>query len=188
MANTTVTFDGNLAPLTFVNATQINAIVPYEMAGRANANVIVTRLGVPSPQFAVKVVDTAPAIFSMTQTGNGQGAILNQDNTVNGPNNPAATGSVIQIFATGEGRCQGVSTGSLIPTLPPFPKPAASVSVTIGGKPAQLQYEGEAPGAIAGLLQVNAFVPDGLASGPQTVVLTVGNNSNSSQTITVTVQ
>jgi len=46
----------------------------------------------------------------MNQSGNGQGAILNQDNTVNGPGNPAATGSVIQIFATGEGRCQGVST------------------------------------------------------------------------------
>jgi len=39
-----VTFDGNLAPLTFVNGTQINAIVPYEMAGRANANVVVSRL------------------------------------------------------------------------------------------------------------------------------------------------
>ncbi|MDP8979200.1 MAG: hypothetical protein M3O35_01270 [Acidobacteriota bacterium] len=188
LANITVSFDGNLAPLTFVNATQINAIVPYEMAGRAGANVIVSRAGVASAPFAVKITDTTPAIFSLNQSGNGPGAIRNQNNSINGTDNPAAAGSVIQIFGTGEGLCQGVRTGSVTPTLPPFPKPVGTVSVTIGGKPAVLQYAGEAPGSIAGLLQVNAIVPDGLGSGPQTVVLKVGDNSNDSQTIVVTLQ
>jgi hypothetical protein len=74
------------------------------------------------------------------------------------------------------------------------PAPGGSLAAVVNA--ASLRTGPVAPGEIitffgtnlAGLLQVNAFVPDGLASGPQTVVLTVGNNSNSSQTITVTVQ
>ena len=47
------------------------------------------------------VQDDGPGgIFTMDQSGTGQGAILNQDGTVNGPGNPAAKGSVVSIFAT----------------------------------------------------------------------------------------
>jgi uncharacterized protein (TIGR03437 family) len=183
-----VTFDGNAAPLLFVQAGQINAIVPYEIAGKSSSNVVVMRDGVPSTPLSLQVADTAPAIFSATQTGNGQGAILNGDSSSNGKNNPAAKGSVIQIFATGEGLCPGVTTGSIIAAKPPFPRPAANVAVTIGGQPAQIQYAGEAPGLASGLLQVNAVVPANIGSGAQVVLLTVGNSSNGSQAITVAVQ
>jgi len=37
--------------------------------------------------------------------------------------------------------------------------------VTIGGVNAVLQYHGEAPDAVAGLLQVNAVVPAGIVTG-----------------------
>jgi len=162
--------------------------VPYEIAGSSVTKVVVSRFGVASTPLSLPVAATAPAIFSANQSGNGQGAILKEDNSPNSPDNPASSGSVIQVFATGEGVCLGVATGSVTPAQPPFPKPAASVSVTIGGKPARIQYAGEAPGAVSGLLQVNAVVPDNLPSGSYAVVLTVGNNSNDSQTITVAVQ
>jgi uncharacterized protein (TIGR03437 family) len=188
LAGVGVTFDGFAAPLIYVGAQQINAIVPYEIAGRVGTQLIISRNGVDSLPLLLQVVDTAPAIFSATQNGNGQGAILNADNSYNGPDNPAVNGSVIQIFATGEGLYFGATTGSVTPARPPFPAPIAAVTVTIGGQPAQVQYAGEAPGLISGVLQVNAVVPLGAGSGPQKVVLTLADNPNKSQTINVAVQ
>jgi uncharacterized protein (TIGR03437 family) len=176
------------APLFYASANQINAGVPYEVSGQSSVTMVVNNNGTVS-EATLSVVPTNPAIFSSTQTGNGQGAILNQDGTVNSANDPAAPGSVVSIYATGEGQLDppGV-TGSVTTTVPPFPKPVAPVSLTIGGQTAQIEYAGEAPGLVSGVLQVNAVIPAGTASGNQRVILTVGNNSNSLQYITVAVQ
>jgi trimeric autotransporter adhesin len=45
--------------------------------------------------------------------------------------------------------------------------------VSIGGQPAEVRYAGSAPGLVAGVLQVNARIPDGVRSGAASVVLTV---------------
>ena len=66
--------------------------------------------------------------------------------------------------------------------------PAAPVSLTIGGLPATILYAGSAPFKVSGVLQVNAVVPDGVDSGPQPVVLTIGERNNSQQQLTVAVQ
>jgi uncharacterized protein (TIGR03437 family) len=189
LSNTQVLFDNVAAPLIYASSGQINAIVPYEIAGRVTTNVTVQRNGVASGSLTLQVAASAPAIFSLSQGGNGQGAILNFDGTVNGASNPAKGGSVIVIYATGEGQITPpVATGSVTPaTGTSFPKPVANVSVTIGGQPAQIQYAGEAPGLVSGVLQVNCVVPTGLGTLPQTIVLTVGSNTNSLQNITVAV-
>jgi len=190
LGNTVVLFDGIQAPLIFVSNGQINAIVPYEIAGRVTTNVAVQRNGQTSTTLQLRVVDTAPGIFSLSQGGNGQGAILNSNATVNGASNPAPKGSVIVIYATGEGvLTPAVPTGSVTSAVgPTFPKPLANVAVNIGGIPAQIMYAGEAPGLVSGALQINAVVPLGVGSGPQTVDLTIGGASNMQQTITVAVQ
>jgi len=62
------------------------------------------------------------------------------------------------------------------------------VSVTIGGQPAEVLYAGSAPGLVAGLLQVNARVTDGIPSGDAVpVVLSIGSASSPS-TVTMAVQ
>jgi hypothetical protein len=38
------------------------------------------------------------------------------------------------------------------------------------------------------MLQVDAFIPDGIGSGPQPAVLIVGENTNSQQQVTVAVK
>ncbi|PWU02009.1 MAG: hypothetical protein C5B51_21765 [Terriglobia bacterium] len=202
-----VTFNGIPAPLLYYSQTQINAIVPYGVAGQKSVNIVVTHNGMQSAPFPLPVADTSPGIFTATQNGNGQGAILNGNQTPNSASNPAAKGSAISIFATGTGVLQQtVPDGSILfgggatcpnslsstackPTASGNAAfPAAPVSLTIGGQPAPLQYVGPSPGSAAALLQVNAFVPDGVSSGPQPVVLTVGQNSNTQQQVTVAVQ
>jgi len=140
-----------------------------------------------SAGITLRVTDTAPGIFTTTQNGSGQGAILNSNNTVNSATNAAPKLSVISIYATGEGQLNppGV-TGSVTPSVPPFPKPPAAVPVTLafqvpgpGGTtvsvPATITYAGEAPALVSGVLQVNAVVPASVPSGANTIVLTVGH-------------
>ena len=189
LGGVTVTFNNVLAPVLFVKGNQINCIVPYEIAGQPFASIVVNFAGLAAASFQARVVDTTPAIFSLTESGNGQGAILNRDLTVNGPNNPAAKGSFVSIYATGEGQLvPGVATGSITPGVLPLPKPIANVSVTIGGQTAQLSYQGEAPTLVSGVIQINAKIPANIASGNQPVVLTIGNNTNTQQSITVAVK
>jgi uncharacterized protein (TIGR03437 family) len=175
LAGVQVLVDGVLAPLLYVQENQINAVAPYELANSlgdvVNAQVIYN--GVGSNLIADTVVIAAPAIFSL---GNGQGAILNQDNSVNGPQNPALKGSFIQIFATGEGPIYPAGTDGEIAHGPVanLPHPILPVSVKIGGVTAYHSYAGTAPGSIEGLFQVNAKIPANVASGNIPVTLIVG--------------
>jgi uncharacterized protein (TIGR03437 family) len=198
--NTTITFGGIAAPLLYVSQTQVNAIVPYELSGQKTADVVLTRYG-RSATFTIPLQGTAPGIFTATQTGTGQGAILNAvDSTFNSAANPAQKGSAITIFATGAGALNpAVPDGALslvvtnplcnVPNLPLCVHLAAQpVSLTIGGKPATLLYVGTSPYQVWSLLQVNAIVPNDVGSGQQPVVLTIGQNDNSQQGVTVAVQ
>jgi len=58
----------------------------------------------------------------------------------------------------------------------------------IGGQLANIQFAGEAPTLVSGVLQINAVVPTNIGSGPQPIQLTVGTNTNSTQNVTVYVQ
>jgi len=189
LSNTVVTFDGIPAPLTYVSANQINVIVPYEIAGRPTTNIVVQRNTVNSTALNVRVTETAPAIFTASQGAAGQGAILNANNTPNSSSNPAAKGSAIAIFGTGEGQLiPGGITGSVTASGGlTFPKPVGNVSVTVGGVQAVVQYAGSAPGLVSGVLQVNVLIPQTVATGNQPVVITVGNNSSAGN-VTVAVQ
>jgi len=193
LAGTQVLFDNVPAPLIFVSGGQINAIVPYEIASLLNTGigtkVTVIRGGVASSQFVSGVTATSPAIFSSLQTGNGQGAILNQNLSPNSISNPAIKGTFVSIYATGEGSLTPfVPTGTISGPSLPLPKPIANVTVMIGGQLATLNYAGEAPTLVSGVLQVNAMIPTNINSGPQQVVLMIGTNANIQQVINVAVQ
>jgi uncharacterized protein (TIGR03437 family) len=190
LAGVTVTINNVKAPLIFVGPVQINAIVPYEVAGQSTASLVVSLNSATSTGTTVQVVPTAPSIFTLSQTGSGQGAILNQNGSVNGTTNPAAKGSIIQIFGTGEGQLvPRVQTGCLSGPALPLPTPvAAPVTVTIGGQPATpVTYAGEAPNLVCGVIQINATIPTNIGSGPQTVVVTIGSSTNVQQNVTVVV-
>jgi uncharacterized protein (TIGR03437 family) len=184
--NVQVFFGGTAAPLTYVSGGQVNCIVPYEVAGLSTIQVQLKYLGQPSNTMVLSVQSSAPGIFSASGTGTGQAAILNSNNTHNSSGNPAAKGSVIQIFMTGEGvtnpnSVDGVVTGNAT-TVPFLP-----VAVNIGGQPATVVFKAEAPGIVAGILQLNVTVPPNIPSGTNSLSVTIGSNV-SQPNLTIQVQ
>lgn len=193
--DTTVTFNGIVAPLLYMSPGQINAVAPYRLAGQRTAEVVVAHYGQTSPAFSVPVTDTSPAIFTASQGRGGQGAILNvpanpSDLTAysfNSGDNPAAPGSAISLFVTGFGVWDDtVPDASISITARSFR--AKPVSLSIGGQPATILYAGAAPYQTMGMLQVNALVPPNAASGPQPLVLAIGQTDNAQQQVTIAVK
>jgi len=183
----TVLFDGKPAPLIYGSASQLNVMVPYEIASETSTVISLNYGGVTSTAWAVPVATSAPGIFTIAGDGVGPGAVLNQDNSVNSAANPAARGSVIQIYATGEGQTSPAGvTGSV--TQSNTKTPLLPVTVSIGGVEAVVQYAGSAPDSVAGLFQVNAVVPEGIAAG-SAVPVTVSVGGVQSQTgVTIAVK
>jgi uncharacterized protein (TIGR03437 family) len=164
LAGTSVLFDGTPAPLLYVAPNQINAIVPYEIYAKANTELKITFQEQTVAAVSLTVGTVAPAIFTVNNSGAGQGAILNQDLTNNSATNPAEKGSIVALFATGAGQTDPAGKdGQLASDV--LPKPLLPVAVRIGGIDAELQYAGAAPGLIAGLIQVNAKIPENAPSG-----------------------
>ena len=174
LAGTRVLFGGQPAPLLYVSAGQIGAIVPYSVAGRTTVDVVVDANGVRSEAVNVALAAAAPGLFTVDSSGKGQAAALNQDGSLNGPLSPVSAGDVVVLFATGEGQTlpggqDGVLAGA------GTPRPVLPVRVTIGGKEGPVLYAGGAPGLVSGVFQVNVRVPADVTAGEAVpVVLRVG--------------
>jgi uncharacterized protein (TIGR03437 family) len=184
LGNVQVLFSGHPAPLTYVSATQINCVVPYEIVGMSNPSVQVTYSGMTSNTVSLTSALTAPGIFATN--GTGQGAILNQDGSANGPANPEAPGNIVSVFMTGEGQTSppGV-TGSITcksgcNTLQQIPVPLQLVTAVVGNQPATVTFYGEAPGLVAGILQVNLQIPPNTPSGATPLAISVGGTQSQS--------
>jgi uncharacterized protein (TIGR03437 family) len=187
LGHSKVTFNGIAAPLLYVSNNQINAVVPFEVAGQGSVDVVVMHHQQSSSAQRLTLGDTSPGIFTVTQAGRGQGAILNADNSPNSVANPVSRGSFIQIFGTGGGRWAPDLPSGSIYTGTALPRPRAPVSARIGGQSAQVLYAGVAP-YLVGVLQVNVRIPDGLSPGSHPIELTVGDANNAAQEVTVAVQ
>jgi uncharacterized protein (TIGR03437 family) len=164
----------------------VAAIVPYGITG-TTAQVTVTYQGQTSATASVSVASSAPGIFSLDSTGQGQAAAINQDGvTVNGAATPAKIGDIISLYATGEGQTTPAGVDGKPASLP-YAQPNLPVTVTVGGQNAPVRYAGGAPGLVAGLMQVNVQIPAGIQAGNAVpVVLRVGDAfSQSGVTIAV---
>ena len=187
LLGTRVLFDGTPAPVLFLGPNQINAIVPYAVSGQGTTQLEIVNQSQIIAALPLPTSAAAPAIFTLDASGVGPGAILNDDETVNSPANPAERGGVISVFATGAGQMDpagidGQVTGSLlsVPILP--------VSVQIAGINTQILYAGAAPGLVAGVLQVNTVVPQEAPSAPAVPIALLIGSGRSPPGVTVSVK
>jgi uncharacterized protein (TIGR03437 family) len=159
-------FDGVAGQLLYVTPGQAGAVAPAFLPG-SSMQVVVQGPGAASLPVTVTVTSSTPGVFAADGSGRGQAAALNQDGTRNAPGAPAAGGSLLTLFATGE----GLSAPS-------------SFRVTIGGVNAEVRETNPAPGQ-AGVLQVTVVVPSGLAGTAPVVLFTGGVPSQSGVTVAV---
>lgn len=173
MQSVEATVNGVLAPLYYVSPTQANVQIPYATAPGA-ASLVVYQAG-QSTTSQIQIVAAAPGIFT---DGNG--------NTV--PDASGSAGQTLTLFITGDGEITpSLASGSAPATSTPvtsLPKSNLPVSMTIGGTPAQIVFNG-IPYGLVGVTQINFVVPAGLAPGPQPVVITVGTASSKAAMFTI---
>ena len=185
MGGVTVTFlpSGLTAPLLYVSATQINAIVPYGV-GAGGLSVEVKYADQSSNIYPLSFAATAPGLFA-TNGGTGLAASYQLDTQANFSYNttatPAKAGWTIVLYMTGEGAVTpAAATGGVTVaknTTPPVPVPASAPTVLIGNQPATVSFYGEAPGLVSGVLQLNVVVPAGAGTGQQPISISLGNAS-----------
>jgi len=191
LGETQVLFDGIPAPLVSVSAGQVTAMVPYAVAGQASTSLVVENNGIASAALTIPITNSAPALFTLNSSGTGAGAILNQDNSSNSPGNPAAAGSYVTLYLTGEGQTSPAGVTGLITMSawfsPQTPQPLLPVAVTIGGQPANILFYGEAPGMVSGVLQITAQIPAIVPAGNLPVLVSIGEH-NSQAGVTVSVR
>jgi uncharacterized protein (TIGR03437 family) len=184
---TTVTINGQLVPLFYVSPTQINFQMPSSAPVTAvtvtanNASVTSPRALSASPSRLTTLEVTDPGLFV---TPDKRAAALNGDLTPHTAATPIPAGGYVILYMTGSGPVTPpLADGTAAPSSP-LSIINATVQVTIGGKLAQVTYQGAAPG-FAGLEQLNVIVPSGLTPGDQPVFLTINGQPSNAGVITV---
>ena len=144
VAETRVLFDGIAAPIIYATKNQVAAVVPYEIAGRESTEVQVEYKGIQSVAVSVPVLAAVPGIITINSQGTGEAVALNQDGKANSAANPAARGTIVTLYATGEGqRNPGGVTGALSGSQ----RRSCAAREHDGGRlPAHLTYAASAPG------------------------------------------
>jgi uncharacterized protein (TIGR03437 family) len=183
LAGVQVLVDNTPIPLLYVQNDQVNAIIPFDAKGAIR--ILVRRLDGESNPELLGVVPAAPEAIK-----NGPGmhaAAINQDQTVNGPANPARLGAIVSVYATGFGQLtpqpqDGILLSGIVPTLNESPVQVSwtgyecATSCVMKTENLEVTYAGPAPNLVAGVTQINFKLADFLTvtSGQVTVSFKVG--------------
>lgn len=182
LLTTSVTVNGELAPLFYVNQTQINAQMPEDI--QPGLATVIVKNGTSSSN-AVAVVIPATATPGIVVYGQNQAVVVNQDQSVNAPTNPAKVGDVVVAYLTGGGPVTASGTLTTGARSPAGLSPVTGVnSITVNGKDATVNYIGLTPGSI-GLYQANFKIPS-VATGNHPLVITIAGQASNRPLIAVT--
>ena len=169
-------FDGDktfAAPLFYVSSNQINAQMPFEVAG----DTVAVRVRTPSGESAAQTVavhQRCPRVFTRTLDGKGEPILVHADYSLVSAAAPAVPGETLMLFATGLGAVDptpatGAAAGDGAPGRP-LNLVTDTVAVMAGGQKAQVHFAGLAPGYV-GLYQINFTVPRDVYGSPGAVTV-----------------
>src|ERR1035441_7302491 len=100
LGNVQVMIDNIPAPIYYVTATQLSAIVPYGVTGSI-AKVQVFNNNVASNSVTALIAKTAPGVLTQLQNGLGYGDVVHSDGTLVNANHPAQIGETVSVYLTG---------------------------------------------------------------------------------------
>ena len=187
-------FDGSISvPLFFASQIQSNIQIPWELTGRREA-LLTARIGSrESEPTTVSIAAFSPGIFSIDQSGAGQGAILiSRTSALAAPagfhagSRPVKRGEFLEIFATGLGSVTNPPASGSAARQDPISESITLPTITIGGVQTEPLFAGLAPGFV-GLYQVNAKVPPAAPAG-DSVPVALSFEEADSNTVTIAVE
>lgn len=160
-----VFFDANRAPLLVQEPNQLTVAVPFAVAGRASTRVRVEVDSLASRDLELRVVDTAPGIFTKNGSGRGFAVTTNED---------ATPGSFATLELTGLGATDPQGTdGAKVAEGETF-KPIAAVEVRVGGLVSDTVTCATPVGSVQGAMRCEFRVPPGMEAGDHPLLVTVG--------------
>jgi len=183
LLTTSVTVNGEAAPLFYVGEGQINAQMPWDTQPGV-ATVVVKNGSSTSNTVAVTVPASAvPGIAIQYPTT--QAVVVNQNLSENTPTSPAHVGDTVVAYFTGGGPVNAAGplvTGSASPNgLSPV---VGSVQVMVGGQVATVvNYTGLTP-TLVGCYQVNFVIPQ-VGAGNRNLILTINGTASAVTTISI---
>jgi uncharacterized protein (TIGR03437 family) len=187
----TVLFNQTPAALLYASSTMINALVPASVQP-GPVQVVVQSNGVNSGPFTVNATATLPAIYAVPAAGGTTwfvtAALAGTATLIGNPavdprvSRAAQSGDVLDLYLIGLGATQDLSkfvTDRVFAGAYPV---AASVTATVGGAPAEIQFAGLTS---PGLYLVRIVVPSGLAPGPQPIQVSAAGSKTASSLVLV---
>ena len=185
IGSTRIVIGGRELPLLFVSPGQINALVPSDITVNTRHQLLVRRAstyGLPVP---LDVASAQPAIFTANLSGSGQGIIVDVNNRLNNPSNPARAGDTVILYASGLGMTNPTVAAGLATPNSPLSRVRDELTMTIGGTQAIVDFAGLAPG-FGSLYQINARVPAGVQGDAVPVI--VNTSGLSSPVVTMAIR
>jgi uncharacterized protein (TIGR03437 family) len=171
-----VTVGGTAAPLMLVSPSQINFQVPSATPVNVLQEIQVAQVstGQVLASWLFQIDAESPGLFTVDGSGSGQIAAVNADGSLNNGANPAKAGSVVTMYATGQGLIRG---------MPADGQPAHGLMETSRTpqvfinsgyvSPGDVLYSGLAPGFV-GLWQINVKIPSDVPPGAVIVFISYG--------------
>lgn len=170
LAGVQVQINGVPAPLLYVQAGQVNTVVPNNQhPSDFLYTVEVSYQDQSAPLLDVYGQQANPGVF----------AVLNRDSTLNSPMNPAKPGSIVSVYATGMNVFDlNFPDGVVTPLSPLLPSTSLDGNaVLFDGVATAILWEGAAPGVIFGVEQINVQLPASLSTSVVTSVPMVVQSS-----------
>jgi uncharacterized protein (TIGR03437 family) len=176
-----VLIGGVEAPLFYVSPGQINAQIPAELDANKQYQVIVNANGALTTPQPIQLTNAVPSILEFSS-----GAVVAQhlDGTLIGDSSPAAQGEYVVIYLSGMGATDiPVPSGTAAPTSPLANVVDVPIA-TLNGNPVKLVFAGLTPGLV-GLYQINFQIPQDLADGNYSLVISQDGSPSNTTTLPV---
>jgi uncharacterized protein (TIGR03437 family) len=171
-----VSVGGTTAPLLYASPSQINFQVPdaTPVGGLEEIQVGRVSTGQVLASWLFQIDAESPGLFTVNGSGSGQVAALNQDGSLNNGANPAKAGSIVTLYATGQGPISGMPVAGQVAEGLFATTETPQVFINAGFvPPGDVQWSGLAPG-FAGLWQINVKVPADAPPGDVVVFIIYG--------------
>src|SRR6185369_13544190 len=145
MGGVSVAINGATAPLYYVSPGQLNVQIPYATPVNATVTLVVSNNG-QTASTSLRTTAAAPGIFVDSTSG------------APVPSTSAARGQVVTLFITGDGAVTPALATGAAPAagtaIANLPKPQQTVSLSVGGTQANIQFIG-IPTGLVGVTQIN---------------------------------